>query len=107
MASPLPGVPTVAEAQLVTGSAQFGGLWIPPAGLTPLQPGQVLDSDPRTGFTVSVARADPQSVVVSEVSPLQRIEYTYDRKNGLMVHYAKTDYYQFNIQTVLRFTGWR
>ena len=107
LASPIQGLPTTNQAELVTGSAQFGGLWIPPEAMGGLRAGQVLDRDPITGVTVSVSRADGNVVVISEANQIQRMDFTYRRDNGLMVEYRKVDGHQYNLTTTLRFTGWR
>jgi hypothetical protein len=104
LASPLPALPpTVGAVDLVTGSTCFNGLWVPPAGLAALRPGQVLDRDPVTGVVTSVGQGEGNTVVLSEATSIQRIDCTYDRASGLMLQYAKTDFHVYNRQTVLRF----
>jgi len=105
LAGPIPSIPQTVQANLVTGSAQFGGLWVPPNGLQALRTGQILDQDPVTGFTVSVDRVDGDTVSISETNSIQRIDFTYQRSSGLMLQYSKVDFHQFNITTTLRLTG--
>jgi hypothetical protein len=105
LAGPIPSMPQTSQARLVTGSAQFGGLWVPPNALQALRSGQVLDRDPVTGVTVSVGKVEANTVVISETNSIQRIDYAYQRSSGLMLQYSKVDLHQFNITTTLRFVG--
>jgi hypothetical protein len=100
-----PAPPTNLQSELVTGSSQFGGLWIPTNALAALQPGQVLDQDPFTKFTIQVSQVLGDQVVVSEISQLQRMDMTYDKATGLMVQYVQTDRHLQNSQTSLRYAG--
>lgn len=86
-----PGIsPISVENVRITGSGQFGGLWIPPQGLRQLRPGQTLDVDPITGMTTSVAQVGrtPQgleAVTISESNQGQRVDSVYDRASGALV----------------------
>jgi hypothetical protein len=107
LAGPIPSMPKTSTANVVTGSAQFGGLWVPPAGLRALRVGQVLDQDPLTGVEVTVSSMNESSVVISEINTVQRMDYTYRRSDGLLVQYTRVDFHQYNIKTSLRFAGSR
>jgi len=80
-------VPGLEDLSLrVAGNAQLGGLWIPPTGLASLRAGQVLDSDPFTRVTTSVARVEGGAVVLAQVGPRQSGELTYRASDGLLTH---------------------
>jgi len=101
---------TEQKAKGVCGSAQFGGLWVPPKALDALRPNQVLDVDPFTKFVIKVTRVgkmpDGRDVVVlSETGPLQRIDYTYDRGSGILLKYTRTDSHINDMRLELQLTG--
>jgi hypothetical protein len=59
---------------------------IPAAALGRLRPGQEIDHDPHTGFTVRVAAADAQTVTLEAVGPRQSFMFVFDRAQGVMIH---------------------
>lgn len=61
------------------------GLWVPPAACEVLQSGQVLDRDPVTKVTVSVAHTDAEHVVLLHQNPRQEFRLTYRKRDGLLV----------------------
>lgn len=95
--SSVPSVPE--QGVLFYGSAQFGGLWVPPRWLAQLRPGQILDTDPVTGVTVSVGQAGrtPQGtdvVTITEANQAVRTDGAYDRVTGILVFFSRFDYTQ-------------
>ena len=90
----------------VSGTAQFGGLWIPPRAMGMLRTGQVLDRDPTTGIVTQVTSTG-NGVVISQISRGQRIDYGYDRRTGMMVYYGRADSQSAlcSIRTVLKLTN--
>ncbi len=98
------GMPT--QVLRAFGSAQFGGLWIPPQGLAQLRPGQMLDADPITRVTVSVGQIERTSqgtdgVWITEANQGFRADYLYDRASGVMLSLNATDNI-LHMQTRLR-----
>ncbi|MHB9131605.1 MAG: hypothetical protein ACYDBB_11025 [Armatimonadota bacterium] len=89
------GVPSSPEVrELVSGSAQCGGIWLPPAGLTGLKSGQVIDTDPTTGIKLSVANAaalvDGRSaVIITEAGSGHTANYAYDKESGMLIHFTQ------------------
>jgi hypothetical protein len=81
----LPGMPPNEVLQEgASGSATIGGLWISPEALTGLRPGQVIETNDKVGTTVTVSQVRQGSVVVSEVGPLHRADWTYDARTGML-----------------------
>ncbi len=77
------------STEMVTGAGQiFRGFWLPPQALGVLQPGQVLDQDPDTKMTVSVAAAPAgfDGVVLTESNGVAQSVYAYDRSSGALVY---------------------
>jgi hypothetical protein len=91
------GAPAPAEqGYRAVGSAQIGGLWIPPQGLAQLRQGQVLDDDPITKMRVSVGPVGrtPQgrdAVTIAEDGAGQSSEGVYDRASGTLLSYSYTN----------------
>ena len=87
-----PGMPAAPNQTLrISGAAQIGGFWVPPAALGALRTGQTLDTDPFTRVTTVVARvgAGPRGrrvVQIAEIGRGQRLDYTYDAASGMLVH---------------------
>ena len=80
-----PGMPTEQSTQDgASGNATIGGLWIPPGAMQELSQGTVLEQNPHVGITTTVSQVMPGYITVSEVGPLHRIDYTYDRTTGMM-----------------------
>lgn len=84
-------LPVVTEELRLAGPDQLGGLWIAPAALAKLRPGQVLDRDPLTGFTTAVASADADAVTLVRSGVGQTLEAAYDRRTGLLVSFGRED----------------
>lgn len=82
------GQPTQrAEAERVSGTSQIGGLWIPPAALAGLQPGQ-LDHDPLTRTQFSYVGAKGEAAIFTERSSDAETHYAYSRRTGMLVDTA-------------------
>jgi hypothetical protein len=80
----------------VFGSAQFGGLWVPPAVFGQLQPGQVLDQDRVTGVVTSVGQigrvlGDIDGVVITMAGSGFRLDQVYDRRNGVLAYSSRVE----------------
>jgi hypothetical protein len=87
----MPAAGNLGEIRGVSGSVQYGGIWVPPQALALLQPGQVLDQDPLTQFEVRVENVAGDHVVLAEVGKLQRTDFTYDRTTGLLMGWSHSD----------------
>jgi hypothetical protein len=101
--------PSTNTLERVTGTAQFAGLWVPPAALGRLQQGQQLDKDPLSGFTTQVTYRGPnqnggQVVTISEANNVQRLDYVYDLQTGMLVAHGNTNQ-TMNLQTQIQLTG--
>ena len=71
----------------VSGTAQSDPLWIPPASLRALRPGQVIDRDPTVGETISVRSAGGGTVTIAAVSQAVDVERVYDAATGLLLSF--------------------
>lgn len=80
------GLPATSGSKSVTGPGCLPPVIIPPAALGRLQPGQEIDRDPHTGFTVRVAAADAQTVTLEGDGPRQSFMFVFDRAQGVMIH---------------------
>ena len=80
------GLPSTSGAKSVTGPGCLPPVIIPAAALGRLRPGQEIDHDPHTGFTVRVAAADAQTVTLEAVGPRQSFMFVFDRAQGVMIH---------------------
>jgi hypothetical protein len=81
----LPGMPPEqAQQEGASGTASIGGLWIPSEALVSLRPGQVIETNDKVGTTVTVSQVRQGSVVISEVGPLHRADWTYDARTGML-----------------------
>jgi hypothetical protein len=93
----------------VFGSAQFGGLWIPPAALGQLRSGQVLDQDQVTGVVTSVSQigrvaGDIDGVVLSLVGSGFRLDQVYERQTGVLRHSSRVEkFFRYEV----RLAAWR
>ena len=88
----VPGLPPrVSEADRISGAAQFGGIWIPPAALARLRQGQLLDTDPITGSRITVAAVDASTVTLQEQASGFTIDLRYDRSTGAMTDLRLND----------------
>ena len=84
------GVTELSRARQVSGTAQVGGLWIPPRTLAALKEGRVVDRDPLTQVTTTVTRVRRAAdgggeVTVTEEGLSFRAERGYDLKTGALV----------------------
>jgi hypothetical protein len=59
-------------------------VWIDPAILARLRPGQVLDSDPTTGIKTSVTAVQNGAVVITEVGAIHSQASRFDLRTGLL-----------------------
>jgi hypothetical protein len=79
------GMPPEQAAQDgASGGASVGGLWIPPAALSSLRPGQVIETNGKVGTSVVVSDIRPGFVTLSEIGPLHRADSTYDTRTGIL-----------------------
>ena len=88
-----------------------GGIFLPQAALAALKAGQVLDTDPVTGVTVSVAQTplniDGKQllVLVHEGQSFRRL-YGYDRQSGMLTYVGeRSQDGAATVQIELRLTG--
>ncbi len=92
-----PGMPpTTSQVVRVFGSAQFGGLWVPPRALSQLRSGQTLDTDPVTKVTVLVGQIGRTAqgrefVTITEACEGHRLDERYDRATGMLLHVNQAD----------------
>jgi len=80
------GLPAAFESKAVTGPGCLPPLIIPPAVLGRLRPGQEIDRDPYTGYTVRVAAADAQMVTLETAGPHQLLMFVFDRAQGACIY---------------------
>lgn len=87
-----PGLPPVeSSAVRVFGPAQIGGLWIHPAALARLTPGQVIDRDQVTRVVTTVGQGTGNLVSITEANEVNRLDYGYDPRSGMLVHVRSID----------------
>jgi hypothetical protein len=72
------------ESKLVSGPGCLLPYIIPPAALARLRPGQELDRDPHTGYSVGVAAVDAQTVTLQLNNSRQVMMFVFDRAQGLL-----------------------
>ena len=85
----MPSVPTSTE--LICGPSMYAGMWVDPATLRKLRPGQVLDQDKLAGTTVTVGQISGAAVPITETGQLHTIVYTYDLNTGMCVGVVSTN----------------
>jgi hypothetical protein len=85
------GVSLPSENKVCCGPGSLPGVIISPEALAQLRPGQVLDQDPHTRFTVRVAGADPRGVMLQSEGPTQSYAFLYDRTQGLLMRSVSRD----------------
>lgn len=73
------------DFKAVTGVGCLPPLAIAPDILNRLQPGQEIDRDPQTGFSIRVAGADSQGVMLQADGPRQTFIYVYERTQGKLI----------------------
>jgi hypothetical protein len=86
----------------------LGGLYVPPAGLSKLQPNQVLDEDPVTRRRTIAGGTQGNIASIVEQGPMDLLEQFYDVQTGLMVGSRYTNEPAGNIgktQTEYRLMG--
>lgn len=76
--------PEQVQADSASGAATIGGMWISPRGMADLRPQQVLDRNDVVATTTVVSNVGPGFVTITESGPMHRIDYTYDRRTGVM-----------------------
>jgi len=79
---------------LAGGIGEPGGLALPPASLSVIQSGQVIDTDPVTGIVVSVRDASldynqREIVVLESANQVYNAQMTYDVGSGVMVAFSE------------------
>ena len=80
-----------AEGNSVDGRGSLPPLGIAPSILAGLRPGQIIDRDPLSLFTVRVAGADAGTVTLQADGAVQSFTYVYDRARGLLVRRMSQD----------------
>jgi hypothetical protein len=80
------GLPSASGSKSVTGPGCLPPVIIPPAALSRLRPGQEIDRDSHTGFTVRVTAADAQTVSLESDGPRQSFMFVFDRAQGVLIH---------------------
>lgn len=84
----LPGLlllrPRGGSADAYTGLGPYGTLFVPPAAIPSLRPGQRLDEDPIAGSVVSVASNDASALVLAVDGPGLAIRRSFDPATGLI-----------------------
>ena len=91
----LSGRKTEERYSLSPAAIPSGGIFLPQAALAALKAGQVLDTDPITGVTVSVAQTPLNIggrqllVLVHEGQSFRRL-YGYDRQSGMLIYYLSS-----------------
>jgi len=84
-----PGMPSSeGKVERVVGTSQVGGLWIPPAALRQLRPGQVLDQDQYSSMQLRVQGIDGSGLHLVEEGPRAQRGYTYNMQNGMLIAYS-------------------
>jgi hypothetical protein len=78
------GMLSPTHADFYYGQSQFAGLWIAPAALGKLGPGQTLDEDPVTRLKTTVARITDKSVIITRSNASAEQLYEYDLTTGLL-----------------------
>jgi hypothetical protein len=79
------GAPQDSTVDRVFGGGMVGGVFVDPAALRRLEPGQILDQDPTTRRTTSVVGRDERYVTIGEAGPLDGGQWTYDASSGMLV----------------------
>jgi hypothetical protein len=77
--------PQQGSSQVAYGPGGAVPLWLDVARLDGLQPGQVLDRDPSTGWQIVYVGRDAESATIREQGPLESQTYTYERRSGRLV----------------------
>ncbi len=88
-AAGMPSVPNTTE--LISGPSMYAGMWVDPAALRKLRPGQVLDQDKLAGTTVTVGQINGSAVPITETGQLHTIVCTYDLNTGVCVGMVSTN----------------
>ena len=91
----LSGRKTEERYSLSPSAIPSGGVFLPQAALSALKAGQVLDTDPITGITVSVAQTSlnvdgKQLLVLMHEGRSFRRLYGYDRQSGMLKYFGET-----------------
>ena len=107
----LSGRKTEERYSLSPSAIPSGGVFLPQAALSALKAGQVLDTDPITGITVSVAQTSlnvdgKQLLVLMHEGRSFRRLYGYDRQSGMLTYFGETSKDGVStVQIELRLTG--
>ncbi|MBP8304694.1 MAG: hypothetical protein KBE04_11270 [Phycisphaerae bacterium] len=81
----LPGMqPEQALQDGACGPATISGPWIAPQSLAGLRARQVIETNEHVGTTVTVSEVRPDSVTISEIGHLHRVDCTYDKGTGVL-----------------------
>lgn len=107
----LSGRKTEERYSLSAAAIPSGGIFLPPQALAALGVGRILDTDPQTGVTVSIAQTplvmDGKQLLslVHEGRSFRRL-YGYDRQSGMLAYFGEISYQGVSmVQTELRLTG--
>lgn len=85
-----PGMPpSTSQSVRVAGAGQIGGIWLPPTALPQLRKGQVIDTDPISGVTTTVAdnglaNQGRTFALIRENCPTFQLDYYYDHETGVL-----------------------
>ncbi len=96
--------PTQRQVVINANSGQF----LLPSAMAQLQSGQVLDTDPITGYRLYVERADPNGVVLVTEGPGYRYAATFDAQSGILLSSRSELNEEGNLRTITtELTGWQ
>jgi hypothetical protein len=79
------GTPQESRSAIVSGAGVLGALFVDPAVLGRLAPGQVIDEDQITRRRTSVVGRDAGHVTIGEAGPIDSALWTYDTRTGMLV----------------------
>jgi hypothetical protein len=83
--------PQVERSTIVSGPAAPGSLWLPPAALAALRPGQEIDQDALLGTQTVCAGATGGQVVIRETGAAHTTDLFYDLQSGALVRVRSED----------------
>jgi hypothetical protein len=72
---------------MVCAPAMLHPLWISPDALDELSPGQVIDEDPTTHFTMTFQGFEGTWAAIVEEGPFEQTTYLFDAASGLLAGY--------------------
>lgn len=104
----LSGVKIEERYSLSSSALPSGGIFLPQTALASLKAGKVLDTDPVTGMSVSVAQSPltidgKQLLVITHEGQTFKRLYGYDNKTGMLTYFNETP--PIGVQIELKLTG--